>query len=209
MPTMLIRASLMLITLLPAVQSQAGKYNQKLSVGDDAPAWVNLPGIDGNKYSLGDCKDKKAVVVVFTCNSCPYAVDVEDRLIALHKKYAERGVGLIAINVNQVEEDALAAMKEKATKKKFPFVYLYDESQQIARDFGAIYTPEFYVLNEHRKVVYMGALDDSPDGKNVTVRYVEQAIEAALSGNQPQVAETPAIGCRVRYQRERRRRSQD
>ncbi len=183
----------------------AGKYNSKLNIDDEAPAWSELPGVDDAKHSLDDWKDKQAVVVVFTCNSCPYAVDIEDRLISLHKKYVDKSVALVAINVNKVDEDALPAMKKKAAAKGFPFVYLYDESQAIAREFGAIYTPEFFVLNQDRKVVYMGAMDDSPDGKRVGKRYVEDAIDATLSGGTPVVAETPAIGCRVRYERTRRR----
>lgn len=184
----------------------AGKYNQKLSIGDAAPEFSELPGVDDAKHSLPDWTDKKAIVVVFTCNSCPYAVDAEDRLIALHRKYGNGSVAVIAINVNKVETDLMPAMKEKAKAKEFPFVYLFDESQKIARDFGAVYTPEFYVLDQDRNVVYMGALDDSPDGKNVTRRYVEDAIEATLAGKSPSVTETPAIGCRVRYERSRRSR---
>ena len=203
---MFLRFATILLVILTATGSPAGKYNQTLSIGDDAPKWSELPGVDDAKHSLPDFQDKKVLVVVFTCNSCPYAVDVEDRLIALQQKYADKGVALVAINVNKVDEDALPAMKEKATQKKFPFVYLYDESQKIARDFGAVYTPEFYVLDGQRKVAYMGAMDDSPDGKNVTKRYVEAAIEAVLASTQPEVAETPAIGCRVRYERQRRTR---
>ncbi|MCG8649137.1 MAG: thioredoxin family protein, partial [Pirellulales bacterium] len=142
-----------------------------------------------------------------TCNSCPYAVDVEDRLIALEKDYASRGVALVAINVNKVKKDLLPAMKETAEDKGFKFPYLFDESQQIAKDYGAKYTPEFFVLNQQRKVVYMGSLDDSPDGKNVAKRYVRAAVDAVLSGEQPAVSETVPIGCRVRFERQRRSRS--
>ena len=168
-----------------------------------------MPGTDGKKHSFVDLADRKATVVVFTCNSCPYAVDVEDRLIALHKEYSSKGVDLVAINVNKVEDDALPAMKEKATQKKLPFVYLYDESQQIAKEFGAIYTPECYVLDSKGQVVYMGALDDSPDGKKVTKTYVKDAVNAVLSGAKPSVTETISIGCRVRYERKRRTRRTD
>lgn len=192
--------------LLASAAAMGGQFNQKLDIGDAAPAWKQLPGVDGQKHSLGDLSDQKVVVVVFTCNSCPYAVDSENRLIALQRQYADRGVAVVAINVNKVEEDLLPAMKEKASERGFDFPYLFDETQQIAREFGAIYTPEFYVLDSERRVVYMGAMDDSPDGRAVTKRYVQAAIDAALSGEEPEISETPPIGCRVRYERVRRTR---
>lgn len=197
---------LLLLCCLPCVNAPAGKYNQVLKIGDAAPAWSQLPGVDDAKHALDDLKDKQAVVVVFTCNSCPYAVDVEDRLIALQQDYLQRGVAVVAINVNKIDDDALPAMKDKAKEKKFPFAYLYDETQAIAKEFGAIYTPELYVLDGKRRVVYMGALDDSPDGKAVGKSYVRDALDAVLAGKQPSVTETPAVGCRVRYERERRTR---
>lgn len=193
-------------SVLLGEQLQGGEYNRVLSIGDDAPAWEGLMGVDDAEHSLEDLKSHPVVVVVFTCNSCPYSVDAEDRLIALQKSYKDRGVAVVAINVNKVEQDRLPAMKERAEKKGFSFPYLHDPSQQIARKYGAIYTPEFYVLDSQRRVVYMGSLDDSPDGKNVTMRYVELAIEATLAGQKPQIAETIPIGCRVRYERERRGR---
>ena len=189
------------------VPTIAGTYNQVLSIGDKAPSWKSLPGTDDKDHSLDDLKNTKVVVVVFTCNSCPYAVDVEDRLIKLHKDFADKGVAVVAINVNKVEEDKLPAMKEKAQKKKFPFVYLHDETQKIAKDYGAIFTPEFYVLDQNRKVAYMGSLDDSPDGKKeITKRFVHDAINAVLDGKTPPIPETVSIGCRVRYERTRRTR---
>lgn len=201
------RVNLFLIAVvLVTGRGDAGQYNQVLNIGDAAPAWSDLVGVDDQKHSLADLSDSKVVVVVFTCNSCPYAVDAEDRLLALHQEFAERGVALVAINVNQVEDDLLPAMKAKAKQKGFQFPYLFDETQKIARDYGAIYTPECYVIDRQRKIRYMGALDDSPDGKQVKKRYVHQAIEATLDGRQPEVTETPPIGCRIRYQRVRRTR---
>ena len=137
--------------------AEAGEYNQVLDIGDPAPAWEGLIGVDDKLHSMADWSSQKVLVVVFTCNSCPYAVDAEDRLIELCKKYADRGVAMVAINVNKVDEDLLPAMKEKAAEKKFPFAYLFDETQQIARDYGAMVTPECYVLDAKRKVLYMGS----------------------------------------------------
>lgn len=194
------------VLLLAAAVAAAGEYNPVLSVGDQAPAWQDLPGTDGKTHSLADLKDRPVVVVVFTCNSCPYAVDYEDRIIALARKHAgpEGQAAVVAINVNTIEEDRLPAMQQRAKEKGFNFPYLFDASQQIARAYGATFTPEFFVLDKHRKVVYMGALDDSTRADEVKVRYVEAAIQAALAGESPAVKETVARGCLVRYARSRR-----
>lgn len=185
---------------------QAGEYNEVLSIGDAAPVWSALPGTDGKEHALADFKEKSVVVLAFTCVSCPTAVDYEARLQALAEKYAgaDSKVAVIAVSVNKVEADQLPALTKRAKEKNFAFPYLYDESQQIAKKHGAIFTPEFYVFDQSRKLVYMGALDDSTDATKVQVRYVEDAITAALAGKTPAVKETIARGCRVRYARERR-----
>lgn len=179
--------------------ASAGQYNAVLSIGDQAPKWENLEGVDGKRHGWADVAAAKCVVVAFTCNSCPYARDVEDRLIELTKEFPDSEMRLVAINVNVVKDDSLDAMKQRAKEKAFPYPYLHDPSQKIAKDFGAIKTPEFYVLDATGKVIYMGALDDSPDGKSVTKRYVAEAIGATISGTKPQTTETVPIGCRVRY----------
>jgi len=192
-------------TLGLAAIAWAGTYNKQLSIGDKAPDWKDLEGTDGKKHSLADFAGKDVVVICFTCNTCPYAVDYQDRLIVLAKKFAAEGnrCGLVAINANKVKDDLLPAMQERAQAKGFNFPYLHDATQQVARSYGAAYTPEFVVLNKERKVVYLGAMDDSPDGKNITRRYLEDAVAAALAGHKPQTAETPAVGCTVRYVKER------
>ena len=185
----------------------AGKYNKQLSIGDAAPGWSGLEGTDGGNYSLKELADREVVVIAFTCNTCPYATDLEDRLIALAKKFAAEGdkCALIAINPNLVAGDKLPEMQDRAKVKRFNFPYLHDTpKQETARSYGATYTPEFIVLNKERKVVYLGALDDSPDGKKITQHYVEDAVAAALAGKTPEVAETPAVGCAVRYVRQRK-----
>jgi len=196
------------ILLLLASTAWAGKYNEALEIGDQAPAWKDLPGVDGKKHSLSDFKDKEIVVVVFTCNSCPIATDYEDRIIEFTNRHAgaDSKVAVVAINVNKVPADLLPKMKERAMEKKFPFPYLYDETQKIARDYGAIFTPEFYVLDKQRQVVYMGGMDDSSNPKNVKKKYLESAVAAVLEGKRPETAETVAIGCRVRYARTRRKK---
>ena len=154
----MLRVSVLCIFAIPACL-QAGEFNTVLKIGDGAPAWKELPGTDGKKHSLADHTGKELVVVVFTCNSCACSEEYEDRIIAFAKKYKEK-VSLVAINVNTISEDSLDAMKKKADKKKFSFEYLYDETQEIAKKYGATRTPEFFVLNRDRKIAFMGSLDD-------------------------------------------------
>lgn len=184
----------------------AGEYNEKLNIGDAAPTWEALPGADGKSHSLAELKDKDVVVLAFTCLSCPTAVDYEDRIEALAKKFggADGKVGVVAVCVNKVAADRLDKITDKAKQKGFTFQYLYDESQKIATDYGAIFTPEFYVLNKDRKIIYMGAMDDATEVASVKKHFVEDAIEAALNDSKPLVKETIARGCRVRYARERK-----
>lgn len=185
----------------------AGKYNKVLSIGDQAPEWESLPDVHGYEYSSKKFRERKVFVIAFTCNSCPYAVDYEERMVAFAKKYCgpKRDVALVAINVNKIEDDLPPAMKKRAEEKGFNFPYLFDESQKLAKDFGALRTPQFFVLDEERKVVYMGAMDDSPNAEKVKVKHVENAVEAALDGKPIDVAETPPIGCLIRFDRKRRK----
>ncbi|HUE73272.1 MAG TPA: redoxin family protein [Pirellulaceae bacterium] len=190
--------------LLPS--AWAGKYNKTLDIGDPAPAWNDLPGVDGKQHSLVDLKEKEVVVVVFTCNSCPYAVDVEARLTALNKQLSADGKGaLVAVCSNVFKDDTLEKISARAKEQKFGFAYLHDdEKSSLANAFGARRTPEFFVLDKERKIVYMGALDDSPDGKKVQKTYVADAVAAVLAGNTPEVEETPPVGCLIRFAKARR-----
>lgn len=182
----------------------AGEFNSVLNIGDAAPAWTDLPGVDGKKHSLDDFKGKEFVLVIFTCNTCPIANDYEERIVAFQKKYGADGkLGVVAINVNTVEADKLPAMTQRAKDKGYTFPYISDESQKIGRAYGAAFTPEFFLLNKDRKVVYMGGFDDSSNPNNVEKRYLEDALLALQQGKTPAKAETNAIGCRVRYLRTR------
>jgi len=196
------RVAVILSVVLVASAATAGQFNAVRNIGDAGPAWKDLPGTDGKSHSLADL-DKKVVVVVFICNSCDVATAYQDRIIALAKKYADR-VAVVAINVNRTPEDGLEQMKQRAEEKQYPFPYLFDETQKIAKDYGAAFTPEFFVLGPDRKIVYMGGMDDSSDPAAVKANYLAPAVEAALSGTQPDVAEAAAIGCRIRFARERR-----
>ena len=193
----------LILTLAPS--APAGKYNKVLSLGDAAPAWKDLEGTDGKKHALADLKDSEFVVVVFTCNSCAISVGYEDRILAFAEKHAglKSGVTIVAINVNTIKADALAEMKARAVKKKFPFEYLYDPTQEIAKKFGATTTPEFFLLNKMRKVVYMGALDDKLDPDEATTNHLVQALGVARGIDFEMEAETLPRGCKIRFDKKK------
>ncbi len=185
----------------------AGEFNKRISIGDPAPVWSDLPGTDGKKHSLADLKDKNVVVLLFTCNSCPVAIAYEDRAIAFAKKYSgdNSPVAFVAVNVNLREEDRLPKMQERAKAKGFPFPYLFDESQRIAREYGAMYTPEVFVLDKTRKIAYMGAIDDKAPPNAAKASYLDDAVTAVLKGEKPMKAETlAASGCRIKFDRTKR-----
>jgi peroxiredoxin len=203
-----IACCLALLIISSATIVRADESNGVVSVGDPAPAWKDLPGIDGKKHSLADLKDKQVVVVVFTCNSCDIASDYEDRIIAFAKASAgaDKPTAIVAINVNTVEEDRLPKMKERAESKGFPYPYLFDQTQKIAKAYGAVYTPEFFVLDKDRKIAYMGSFDDNIELTKVKRQYLKPAVEAVLKGEKASPAKTNAFGCMIRYERARRRK---
>lgn len=174
-------------------------------VGDTATDF-KLKNVNGQLVSLRDQKEAKGFIVTFTCNTCPYAKLYEDRLIQLHQKYAAKGYPVIAINPNDVTvspDDSYAHMQKRASSKKFPFVYLHDETQEIAKRYGATRTPHVYVLTrsgQDLKVSYIGAIDDnSGDPEKVQKRYVETALDHLLSGKAVPQASTKAIGCTIKW----------
>lgn len=172
-----------------------------LKVGDIAPDF-KLKGVDGKMYSLDSYPDAKGYIVTFTCNHCPFSVMYEDRLIALHNKYASQGYPVIAINPNDPEvqpEDGFDKMVVRAQEKAFPFAYLLDEGQKIYPQYGAERTPHVFLLDKSRKVHYIGAIDDSArDASAVTTPYVENAIAAMEMGKEPEPSFTKAVGCTIK-----------
>jgi peroxiredoxin len=186
-----------------APEISAGQFNKKLNLGDPAPAFAGLAGVDGKAHGLADYRDREVLVLCITCNHCPVAIDYEDRMVSFAKKYAGPGgrVALVAVNVNNLEADRLPQMKARAREKGFPHDYLYDPSQKLARDLGASITPEFFVYNKDRKLVYTGAMDDRQ--QNPRVHYLEQAVEAVLKGEMPKTQETRPRGCSVQYEKAR------
>lgn len=177
-----------------------------VKVGDKAPSF-NLKGIDGEMYSFDNIKDAngnapKGYVVTFTCNTCPYAIAYEDRLIDLHNTLSPMGYPVVAIQPNDPEVkkgDSFSAMQERAADKGFPFLYLIDEGQKVYPTYGARYTPEVYLVDSDLNVRYHGAIDDdAQDAEAVTVNYVEKAVEAINNGQDPNPADVKAIGCTIK-----------
>jgi len=170
-----------------------------VKVGDPAPKWSGIIGVDDKKHGLEDYAKARLVVLVFTCNHCPVAVMYEDRLIELQKDYRSKRVRVVAVNVNNIPDDRLEPMKERSKEKKFNFPYLYDSSQKMGHDYGAQVTPHVFVLNGDRKVAYIGAVDDNNDAKKVKVKFVRDALDALLKGEKPPKTATTARGCTIKY----------
>ena len=177
-----------------------------IKIGDRAPSF-NLKNIDGKKYSLENITDAngkkpKGYILVFTCNTCPYAKANENRLIQLHDKYAPKGYPVVAIQPNDPAVqpgDSFDAMKKNAEEKGFPFLYLFDEGQQIYPKYGATRTPEVFLLDSEQILKYHGAIDDSPrDESGVSVKFVEEAISAMMAGKNSQTTTTKSIGCSIK-----------
>ena len=175
-------------------------------VGDYA-ADFELPNVDGKMVSLSNYDNAKGFVVIFTCNTCPYAKAYESRIIALDKEYAAKGFPVIAINPNDINKqpgDTMEEMQKRSKSKGYGFPYLRDDSQSVAKAFGATKTPHVYVLNKEAsgkyRVEFIGAIDDSPNDPNdVSDTYVENAINSLLKGEKPTVTEKRAIGCTIKW----------
>lgn len=170
-------------------------------IGDVAEDF-SLKNIDGEMVSLADFEDAKGYIVIFTCNTCPYAVLYEDRIVELHNKYADNGYPVIAINPNDPEVkpgDSFKEMKVRAEEKGFNFPYVLDEGQTVFPKFGASKTPHVYLLDADRVVKYIGSIDDSPrDASIVEEKYLENAISNLEQGMDPNPATTKAIGCSIK-----------
>ena len=172
-----------------------------VKIGDPAPKFKGVIGIDDKKHSLSDFKDPKLVVLVFTCNHCQVASAYEKRLVALQDAYKTKGVQVVAVNVNNIEPARLDKMKQRAKDRKFNFPYLYDSSQKMGREYGATVTPHVFVLDQKRKVVYIGAIDDKMNADQVKKTFLRNAIDALLDGKKPPEAVTKQFGCSIKYEK--------
>jgi peroxiredoxin len=175
-----------------------------LQPGDIAPMF-DLKNVDGNMVSLQNYSDRQGVVVIFTCNHCPFAVAWEDRIIALDRKYASLGFPVIAINPNDPElqpQDSFEEMIKRSKQKKFSFPYLFDETQDVYKMYGATHTPHVFLLwrqGDEFVVRYVGAIDDNhKDATQVKNKYLESAIEALIGGYAVEPQVTKAIGCTIK-----------
>ena len=177
---------------------------QPISVGSVAPDF-SLKNIDGSTISLSDYSDEKGVMVIFSCNPCPYVIAYEDRIIDLHNKYASQGIPLVLINPNDAEKqpvDSMGEMRVRAEEKNYPFPYLKDSDQSVYKAYGASRTPEIFLLKNNGdgnfKVVYTGTVDDNyKDASEVKVAYASNAMDALLQGETADPVSTVAIGCSI------------
>lgn len=168
-------------------------------VGDTATDF-KLKNVDGKMISLADYKNAKGYIVIFDCNTCPYSKAYNERIIALDKKYSEGGFPVITINANDGAGDSYEDMVKVSKKKNYKFPYLVDETQEVAKAYGATNTPHVFVLSKDLKVNYIGAIDDSPRNEaGITKRYVEDAVEALLANKPVPVKKTKAIGCGIKW----------
>ncbi len=174
-----------------------------LDIGDKAIDFT-LPATDGKTYSLSDFDDAETLVIFFTCNHCPYVLGSDEITRATAEKYAPKGVKFVAINSNSANtypDDDFEHMVSRMQEQKFPWVYLYDESQEVALAYGALRTPHFYVFNKDRELVYTGRGVDSPrDATKVTVNDLDRALDEVTSGKEVSVPLTNPIGCNVKWE---------
>ena len=192
-----------------ATATSAGQFNSIISIGDSMPAFDALPSISGQNISSRDL-DEDIIVFVSLANHCPWVKGMDQDLVSLTETFQDGNVRFIGLSMNHREDDRLPAMKKHAQKVGYRFDYLYDESQQLGRALGATRTPEYFVFNRQRKLVYTGALYDSPakmnyDGSVTHINgqpgqhYVSEALHAVLANKEVAIKETRAHGCSVKY----------
>ncbi|MBU1101583.1 MAG: thioredoxin family protein [Bacteroidetes bacterium] len=173
---------------------------EKLNLGSHAPNF-DLPGIDGEKYSYDSFFEKEAFVIIFSCNHCPYVIAYEDRMIEIQQDYPS--IQLLVINSNDSSvypEDSFERMIQRAREKKFNFPYLRDEDQSAAKNFGATHTPEIFLIDKTKKLVFHGKIDDNwQEPGNAKEKYLRNALDELLAGKPVSVPETFTIGCTIKW----------
>lgn len=176
--------------------------DNKLKIDSSMPEF-NLPGVDDKIYSQNSFSDKRILIIIFSCNHCPYVQAYEDRIISLQAEFKNKEVQIVAINSNddiKYPDDSFAEMKKRAEYKKFNFPYLRDETQEIAKLFGATHTPQIFLFDEKRKLRYEGKIDDNwQEPEKVKSKYLRDAIVEVLEGNDVSVPETFSIGCTIKW----------
>ena len=173
-----------------------------LEIGASAPDF-SLPGVEGRKWSLSDVDEARVLIIVFTCNHCPFVTGSQDRVDALCREYAPKSVKMIAINSNETThhpEDSFEHMVDRAKQLDLPYPYVRDESQDVARAYGALRTPHFYVFDGERKLRYTGRMDDNPrDASKVSTHELKDALDDLLADRAVRVQLTNPIGCNVKW----------
>lgn len=191
-----------LLILTTGLIVMAWRPNTGYAPGDQV-ADFTLRNVDGNMVSLSDYSDQKGVIVIFDCNTCPYSKAYNERIIDLHKKLSPKGFPVIAINANAGPGDSFDDNVARAKSKQYEFVYLQDETQEVAKRFGATNTPHVFVLHKTPKsfeVAYIGAIDNnSRNAADADKKYVEDAVNALLAGEPVPVTKTRAIGCGIKW----------
>jgi peroxiredoxin len=177
-------------------------HSNGMAVGTKIPHF-ELPGVDGRTYTPESFADANALVVVFTCNHCPYAIASEDRLIKLQHDYQEKGVQFVLINPNDAERypaDSFLMMQERAKQKKYPFPYLHDETQEIAKAYDAACTPDIFVFDKERKLRYNGRIDDNwQEPHNVERHDLRIILDDLLAGRDISIDVIPSMGCSIKW----------
>lgn len=176
--------------------------NQALKIGSKAPGFTLL-GVDGKTYSLESFNDKKGLIIIFSCNHCPYVQAYEERIKAIQRDYAAKGIQIAAINPNdpdQYEDDSFEQMKFRSKEKGFNFLYLRDEDQTVALAYGASHTPETFLFNEERVLIYSGKIDDNwKDENKVQTKYLRNALDEFLDKKEISIPETFSMGCSIKW----------
>lgn len=173
-----------------------------LQLGASPPSF-SLPATDGESYSLDDLRDAKALVIFFTCNHCPYVIGSDEVTRQTAEKYADKGVIFVGINSNSpstYHEDSFENMVQRMDEQRFPWLYLHDASQNVARAYGALKTPHFFVFDAERKLVYTGRGVDHPrEAEKAAVNDLDRALKELLAGYVLTVPVTNPIGCNVKW----------
>jgi len=173
-----------------------------LALGQRAPDFKNLLGVDGRRYSLSTFDGKPLLIVVFSCNHCPYVKSYEDRMVSIQRDYGEKGVQLVAINSNDdrsYPEDSYPEMVKRSRMKGFNFPYLRDQDQVVVVEYGAVCTPHVFLFDEKRDLRYRGRIDDSRDPSRVTSQDLRNALEDLLAGRDVRVPDTRPFGCSIKW----------
>jgi len=200
MRKMFLSLAVLALVVSPAL---AGEFNKVISVGQKAPSFSDIPAVMANKEAtldLNNLAKDDVVVLVFLANHCPVVTAYEDRIIDFANDYKGKNVKVVAVCVDVMnEQDKLPGIKERVKEKSYNFVYGYDDSQAIGRAYGATNTPQFVVIDKDKTIRYTGAMDDSQQEAKVKKTYLRDAVDAVLKGDSPEVKETKAVGCGIRY----------